>query len=272
MRLAPFKAVVLAGERPGGGVLARELGIAAGVLADVAGQPCLARVLTALRGSDAVAGGVVCGPAADVLSASPALQALLAAGDYRWLAPATGPAASALAASREAGGQPLLLTGGDHALLEPAMVDAFCTAACAAAQADHLDLVVGLVPYDIVAAAFPQSRRTVLRFADGGFCGSNLFALLTPESGRALAFWSGVEADRKRPWRIARRLGALTLARYLGGRLTASAAFAVLSDRAGCRIGFVEVPHPRAAVDVDSHADWMLANQLLAADAGRCAP
>jgi hypothetical protein len=260
-----FHAVVLAGERPGGGALARQLGIAAGVLADVAGQPCIVRVLGALRASGCIDGGVICGPDGDVIESAPAFQGLLAPGDFRWLAPQRGPAASAQAAASAAGGYPVLLTGGDHALLEPAMVSGFCHAALARSHApDPLDLVVGLVPHALVTKAFPESRRTVLRFADGAYCGSNLFALLGEPSAGALSFWSGVEADRKRPWRIARRLGLGTLLRYLRGRLAIDEAFATLSSLSGCRVGWVEVPFARAAVDVDSHADWQLANRLLA--------
>jgi CTP:molybdopterin cytidylyltransferase MocA len=264
MTSTSFHAVVLAGERPGGSALARELGIAAGVLADVAGQPCISRVLAALRASGCVRGGVICGPDGDIVAHTPALQALLAPGDFRWVAPQRGPAASALLGAREAGGYPVLLTGGDHALLEPAMVSGFCRAALARTdEPDPPDLVVGLVPHTLVARAFPESRRTVLRFADGAYCGSNLFALLGEASAGALSFWSGVEADRKRPWRIARRLGVRPLLRYLSGRLAIDEAFATLSRLTGCRVGWADVPFARAAVDVDSHADWLLANRLL---------
>lgn len=262
--------MVLAGERPGGSPLARELGVAAGVLADVAGQPCIARVIGALRASQRVHGGVVCGPAAAVVDAEPVLGALLDAGDFRWLAPERGPAASARAGAGAAGGYPVLLTGGDHALLEPHTVRDFCDRALArGAQPDAPDLLVGLVPHALVAEAFPASRRTVLRFADGAWCGSNLFALMNDRSSGALAFWSTVEADRKRPWRIARRLGIGALLRYLAGRLRTAEAFDTLSRLAGCRVGWIEVPDARAAVDVDSRDDWVLANRLLG---GRASP
>jgi hypothetical protein len=108
----------------------------------------------------------------------------------------------------------------------------------------------------------------VLRFADGAWCGSNLFALMSDRSNGALSFWSTVEADRKRPWRIARRLGLRTLLRYLGGRLDTAEAFATLSRLAGCRVSWIEVPCARAAVDVDSRDDWSLANRLLGGHTG----
>ncbi len=267
MTTPQFRAVVLAGERPGGGALARELGLPAGVLAPLAGQPCLARVLGALGAAARVAGGVTCGPDRAVMDAHPELGALLADRGFRWQPAADGPSASARAALVSGEPFPLLLTSGDHGLLRAATVDAFCDSAWRAGTAQGLDLVVGLVPHGRVMEAFPESRRTLLSFADGAFCGSNLFALLTPESGRALEFWSSVEADRKHPVKIARRLGAGFLLRFTTRRLTASAALEALSQRAGCRIGWVAVDDPRAAVDVDSRADWELADRLLAADA-----
>lgn len=260
-----FRAVVLAGERPGGSALARDLGLPAGVLAPLAGTPCLLRVLDALDGASRVHGVTLCGPSRDVLDAAPALAALTARPDLTWIAPESGPAASAEAGAEASAHYPVLLTSGDHGLLSATMVDRFCDAATTA----DADVVVGLVPHGLVQAAFPESRRTVLRFADGAFCGSNLFALHGPAARRALSFWSGVEADRKRPWRIARRLGLWSLLRYLSGRLPVDAAFATLSRRAGCRVRWVTVPSARAAVDVDSAADWRLADRLLREDAAR---
>ena len=46
-------------------------------------------------------------------------------------------------------------------------------------------------------------RRTWLRFADGQWSGCNLFLLQSRRAQAAIATWSAVEADRKRPWRIA---------------------------------------------------------------------
>ena len=268
MNAPPFRALVLAGERPGGGTLARALNLPAGVLAPVGGRPCLLRVTDALQGARQVNGIVLCGPAKAVLDAAPELAALAARPDVEWLPPAHGPAASAVCAAQAYPHYPLLLTSGDHGLLHGAVVERFCADAWAAAGAGGrgADCIVGLVPHPPVAAAFPESRRTVLRFADGAFCGSNLFALVTPESRHALTFWSRVETDRKRPWRIARRLGVLTMLRYLAGRLAVDEAFAILSSRAGCRVRWVPVPCPRAAVDVDTEADWRLADRLLRAD------
>lgn len=253
----PF--VVLAGERPGGNALARALGVPAGVLADVAGQTALSRVLAALRASRRVAGGVLCGPAADVVAASTEIERLLAPGDVRWIAPVGGPAASAVAALEAVNRWPVLLTTGDHALLTGPLVDQFCDLAMEVPA----DIVVGLVPYECVIAAFPDTHRTVLRFRDGGFCGSNLFLVRTRSGREAILFWRRVEQLRKRPWRIARELGVLTLLRYVAGRLSIADALDRVSHRAGCRVGYVPLREARIAVDVDTLADRDLAARIL---------
>jgi len=220
--------------------------------------------MTTLRESCSVAGGIVCGPSASVLREAPEFSALLEPGDYHWLAPADGPAASAFAAAEHLSNHPLLLTGADHGLLDAATVDDFCKDALAVGLAGHPpDIVVGLVPHELVREAFPDSKRTVLRFSDGAFCGSNLFAVTSEAGHSGLRFWSEVESFRKRPWKIAGRLGVMTLLRYVTGGLAIDHAFQALSLKAGCRVGWVPVTEPRAAVDVDTIADWELACRLL---------
>jgi len=261
--LSGFQSIILAGERPGGSALSHAFAIPSSVLVPVAGKPCLLRVMEAIKNSRYAQGGVICGPTASVLEQSEDLQRLLQDPQFEWLAPATGPAASALVALEKLEHYPALLTAGDHALLTGDIVDDFCM------QAQALDakpdFVIGLVPYALVQAAWPESKRTVLKFSDGSFCGSNLFAILNPGGRQALSFWSQAEADRKHPWRIARRFGPVALLRYLFRRLTLDDALQALSKAAGCNIGYVRIEHARAAVDVDSIADQKLAEQILSA-------
>ena len=255
----PWPAIVLAGERPGGNALARQHQLPASVLVPVAGKACLARVITTLRASSCIDGGLLVGPSADIVKDNDILSELLAIGDFRWLEPMRGPSASALRAAGALGKYPVLVTTGDHALLETAVLDRFCTAA----SNSEADFVVGLVPHALVRGRFPDSRRTVLRFRDGAWCGSNLFLLRTHAGRHALEFWQALEADRKRPWRMASRLGAGLLLRFVSGSLSLADALATLSARSGCRIAHVAVESARAAVDVDSSADLALAEQVL---------
>jgi hypothetical protein len=261
-----FRSVILAGERPGGSPLSHAFNIAASVMVPVAGQPALARVIGAIEDSGSAGGGIICGPAADAVGEDQALERLLHQPGFEWLEPASGPAASALSAVRKLDHFPILLTAGDHALLTGEIVDAFCRQALEAGAEERCDLVIGFVPHQLVRDAWPESRRTVLKFSNGRYCGSNLFAIMTPQGGRALEFWRQAEADRKKPWRIARRFGFIALALYVFRLLSLDAALAGLSKAAGCRIGHVEVGFARAAVDVDSIEDQKLAERILSTE------
>ena len=266
-----FSAVVLAGERPGRSDFSRELGLAASVLVNVAGKSALARVIEALESSESVEAGVLCGPAQNVFQENPEFQQILEGSSFRWMAPKLGPSASALAGIEQLNSFPTLLTAGDHALLTAGLVDSFCTR-----ELDldvDVDVVFGLAPYSIVRAAFPETKRTVLKFSDGQYCGTNLFAILSPDGKAGPAFWSRVEADRKRPWRMVRRMGLgvglSMLLRYLLGRLTLDSVLDSLSRVMGCRVGCVLLDEPRVAVDVDSVADRDLAERVLLGESSR---
>jgi GTP:adenosylcobinamide-phosphate guanylyltransferase len=275
-QIPEFRAVILAGERPAGSPLSEAFEVSASVMVPVAGKPALQRVMEAIVESSQVNGGLICGPTAAAVKQDESLQTLLSHPDFGWLEQASGPAESAIAALEKLAHFPVLLTAGDHALLTGEIIDEFCQQAISISvdqEADitvstrkavsNFDLVVGFVPHELVAAAWPESKRTITRFSDGRFCGSNLFAVLNPEGTKALRFWRQAETDRKHPWRIARRFGYGSLFRYLFRRLTLEDALGALSEATGCRIGYVKVEHARAAVDVDSIEDQKLAEKIL---------
>lgn len=273
-QMSRFRSIVLAGERPGGSPISHAFKVPASVMVPVAGKPSLTRVFEALQSSQLAGGGVVCGPSVDVVDSSEALKGVLQNPDFDWLEPSTGPAASALSALEKLNHFPALLTAGDHALLTGEIIDDFCHQVLAGQTPEQsnpstngsgpgFDIVIGFVPYNLVKTSWPESRRTVLKFSNGQFCGSNLFAIMTPEGRKALEFWRQAEADRKHPWRIARRFGVLALLLYLLRRLSLEDTLTGLSKAAGCRIGHVKVGFARAAVDVDSVADQKLAEEIL---------
>jgi molybdopterin-guanine dinucleotide biosynthesis protein A len=256
---ALWQAVVLAGDRGPADPVAAHFGVPCKALVPLAGKALLARVIEALEASGRVGAIVIAGPRAEHLDGAPWLARAIAAGTVRWQAPADGPAASVARALAALPERPTLVTTADHGLLDARLVGNFLDAAAQVAA----DVAVGLAPHAEVTAAFPGTRRTRLRLAGGALCGCNLFAVLTPRGRRAVAFWQSAETLRKRPARIARLLGAGTLARYLAGRLDAKAAFAAVSRAAGARVAPVLVHAPHAAVDVDSVADHALAAAFL---------
>ncbi len=258
-----FRAVVLAGERPGQvHPVAAAAGVRFAVLAPIAGRPMLARVLDTLAAAPAIDGGVIVGdlalPECDLDVATAAASA-----GFVWRAAASGPSASAATGVAALEHFPVLLTTGDHPLLDPATVGEFCAAVCAS----DADFLIAYVRHADVQTRLPATRRTRIAFAGEGICGCNLFAVRTPAGVGALRLWQRVEADRKRPWRVMTMLGAGALLRYLLGRLTFSAALLRLSALADCRIEALRLARPEMAVDVDTAGDWALVQKLFAARA-----
>jgi len=240
-RLTPA-ALVLAGSRPGSvDPLAAAEGVAHKALIEVGGQPMLARVIAALRGA---------GITRIAVSANdPEVRALAAAQGAQLVAAEGGPSAS-VASGFAALGAPMLVTTADHALLRPEWVTHFIADTPAGS-----DVAVLLARRDAVERALPGARRTWLKLADGDWSGCNLFLLSTPHAAAAIATWQAVEADRKRPWRIAARLGLGTLWRYVTGRLTLGDAVAGLGRRIGIDARAVAARDGLAAVDVDKLSD-----------------
>lgn len=244
-------ALVLAGSRPGAtDPVAMAENVAHKALVDVDGLPMLTRVVTALRasGCETVA---VSADHPQVVDLAQVLGCVV-------ITPGRGPSASVAGAFAQLGA-PMLVTTADHALLRPDWVRDFV------ADTPHdADVAVLLAHRAAVQTALPGSRRTYLKLADGGWSGCNLFLLASPNADAAIATWSAVEADRKRPWRIAARLGGGTLWRYVLGRLTMAEAIARLGQRIGIRAAAVTARDGLAAVDVDKPGDLAQVRALLA--------
>jgi GTP:adenosylcobinamide-phosphate guanylyltransferase len=253
-----FSALVLAGSRGPEDPVAREAGVACKAVVPVAGRPMVVRVVSALGASDAVADVTIVG-LPEACARDPAVRIGLAEAEADTVSGAESPSASvALALSTMAPDKRVLVTTADHALLRAEIVDAFLSAAAAS----NADVAIGLVRYDLVTAACPGTRRTVTRFQDGGYCGTNLFAFLTERGREAVGFWSDLERHRKHPWRIMRSLGPMTLLRYVTGRLSLDHAMKRLSVLTGVRVEAVLLPFGEAAVDVDKPEDLILAESL----------
>lgn len=244
-------ALILAGSRPGPpDAVAASEGVWHKALVMLSGQPMLSRVVAALREAGIARIAVsATDPQVMDLARQLGCEVLLAAG---------GPSAS-VALGLEKLGAPLLVTTGDHALLRPEWVTDFLNDAPL-----HCDVAVLLARREVIETAMPETRRTYLRFADGHWSGCNLFLLASDRASAAIEVWKTVEADRKRPWRIAARLGLGMLARYALGRLTLAAAIGGLGRRIGITACLVAARDGLAAVDVDKPQDLADARAIIA--------
>ncbi len=253
-------ALVLAGRRGGEDPLARAAGVSHKCLIPVGGQPMLVRVLTALAGCRAIGLIGVSIDDPDAVSAAIAAMSGDTAARVRVFRSADSPSASVSAGIDELDQPPpLLVTTGDHPLLTPELVELFI----AEAALSGADLAVGMAPAASVLAAYPEARRTWLRFRDGRYTGCNLFAFLTADSRQVLDFWRRIESERKRPLRIVRAFGVTSLFAYLSGRLTLAGALRRASHRVGADVRAVVLRQADAAVDVDKEEDLALVEQIL---------
>ena len=242
-------AVVLAGSRPGApDPVAAAEGVSHKVLATVGGQTLLERVVRALR--DASIGEVA------VSANHPAVEAEARRLGVTLLPTARGPSES-VGLAFERYGAPLLVTTGDHPLLEAQWIRELVEG-----TPSDADVSLVLAERSRVEAAAPATRRTWLTFADGQWSGCNLFLLASPAAAKAIAAWKQVEADRKRPWRIARRLGLGTLWSYWRGKLTLAEAISRLGGTLGVTAALVPASDGRAAIDVDKPEDLALVRRL----------
>ncbi|GGB89684.1 hypothetical protein GCM10011494_05040 [Novosphingobium endophyticum] len=252
--LQQVSALILAGSRPGASdPVADAEGVSHKALAEIGGRAMLAHVVAALRGA-----GI-----ARIAVAANDPQVLTLAGELgcETVPAAEGPSAS-VAAGFERLGAPMLVTTSDHALLRAGWVRQFLDD-----TPGDADVAVLLARREAIEQAMPGSRRTYLRFADGQWSGCNLFLLARADARAAIETWKMVEADRKRPWRIAARLGIGMLASYALGRLTLAAALARLGRRVGIEARLVAARDGLAAVDVDKPADLADARAIMASRA-----
>jgi GTP:adenosylcobinamide-phosphate guanylyltransferase len=254
-----FTAVVLAADREGENPVATAAGVRCKSLVPVNGIPMVFRVLGALSSSVRVKNQVLCGPPKTIMEQEPELNTYVAAGKVDWLENRETPSLSAYHAMKSFPEEtPVLLTTSDHALLSPGVVDYFCNAALESG----CDVVAGVALHQNVTAAYPGTRRTAYRFKDGSYCSCNLFGFLTPRAREAANFWRRVEQKRKNPLRVVNELGWTTVLSYLMGRLTLTCAAERISQRLGFRAGFVTMPFPEAAIDVDSVSDWRFVERI----------
>ena len=244
-----FTALILAGSRPGEDPTAVCAGVAHKALIELGGETLLDKVVHAVRGAGADRVLVSCSLAVVAEHARALGCEVLQAQE--------GPSAS-VAAAFDLAGPALLVTTADHAFLRAQWVSELVTGC-----APDADLALMLAERSKVEEAMPGSRRTYLRFADGQWSGCNLFYLRTADARRAVELWQSIERDRKKPWKIALRVGIGTLLTYLRGKLPIQSALDRLGAMIGISVTLVPASDGLAAVDIDKPQDLEDARRLV---------
>ncbi len=252
-------ALVLAGRRRGEDPVALATGVSHKAFALLHGRPLLSYVLEALRGVPAIESVTISIDDADALRHHPEFGPALASGALAVHASGSSPAESVRDFVERSKSAALLVTTADHPLLRAETVRAFVDEALA----NGSDLTVALVPEEALLEVAAQSRRTWLRLGRERFTGANLFLARSPGAAKVAAFWRKAEGLRKEPWRLAALFGAVTLARFMAGRLPLDAALAAVSKATGARIAAVRLRDGRAGIDVDKLEDLALVERVM---------
>lgn len=248
-----WTALVLAGSRPGTDAFAASHGADLKALIPVGGEPMVRRPVAALLASSRIG-------AVRVLAQQPERIGAVLPADPRLTVDRSG---ATIAATLETicndptVDWPVLVTTADHALLDAAMIDDFCTTAAGA------DIAIAVVERRALLQRLPQSRRTWIKLKGGAYSGANLFLLASPRVAPAIALWRGVEQDRKKGLRLLSALGPLVLIGALLRLLTLDQAARRIGRKLGLEIRPVVMANPLAAVDVDKPEDHALVEALL---------
>lgn len=253
-------ALILAGSRGPDDPLAQATGVRHKAFIEIGGRPMLARVVEALAQVPAIGRITIAIEAPELVEAAAILAPWRESGRLGVLRAAESPAATVVRALDSIeGAPPLFVTTADHALLTPDMVRHFLDHVPAAA-----DVAAGIATDRTIQAAYPDTRRTYLRFRDIAFSGCNLFLFRTGRARNVADLWRQVERHRKRPWRMVAMLGLGNLIGFLLGRLTLQDALARMSAKTEARLAAVDMPFAEAAIDVDKPADLELVRAILA--------
>lgn len=255
-----FTAVVLAADRSPDDLVAKATGVCCKALTLVDGRPMVLRVLDALNAAKEIDACIICGPQRYAVNQDAELCDRIASGHVKWVENRATPSSSTLHVLQSLPkDSPVLVTTADHALLNARMVDYFCSHA----RSTECDIVIGLARHELLVAAYPETKRTVMRLRDGAYCSCNLFAFLTPRAHTAADFWRKMESRRKKPWRMISAVGWIAVLRYLLGRLSLDEGLARISRQMGLIAGAVIMPFPEAAIDVDSIDDLRLVQDIV---------
>ncbi len=255
-----FTAIILAGARPGQDPVAEAAGVACKSFAPIGDRPMVHRVLDAVAAARQVGTLILCGPSRSIIEKEPKLQSRLVRNEFNWIDSQSTPSLSTYHALQAfPNSKPVLLTTADHAFLTPQIVDFFCSAA----RQMECDVAVGLTGYEGVMSAYPETRRTAIKFKDGAYSGCNLFAFLNSDSDRATLFWRRIEQERKKPLRMMRMLGWWSVTKYLLGRISLDEGLEALSKKMQLELRPVLLPFSEAAIDVDTVDDWHFVQNLV---------
>ncbi len=252
-------AILLAGSRPGADLLAVAAGVQWKALVPVAGRPMIDVVTRTLVDHPRIARVIVMGQEPNALTADPQTAWLRDDPGIAFRVSGAGISQSLLDwLDAHPQSLPVLVTTADNVLLDAAMIDAFLSGV------GDADVAAAAVERRALMRAYPESRRTWLKFRGGAWSGANLFWLSGDNAKHALQKWRTIEQDRKKGWKIVFAFGPGLLLAAALRLLTIHQAIARAGRRLGVNARIVPMPFAEACIDADKPEDIVLIEAILA--------
>ena len=256
-----FTALVLAASRRGpGDAVAQIQNKSHKCLVRLNGTAMIERVLQAVVDTPAVTRIFISVEDAKVLREVPKVAAWLDSGVVVPLVSKGNLAESLFAAVQEiADPYPLIITAGDNALHTPEMLSHFC----AEVAKNDAEAYIAMTRAQLILDKYPEGARAFHRFKDDAYSSCNLYAVTNAKGvNGAKPFATGGQFGKK-PLRIAKGFGLLSLILYKLQWLTLEGVTKRISKAIKAKTEAVLMPWAEGPIDVDNPKDFALVTKIL---------
>ena len=154
---------------------------------------------------------------------------------------------------------PLIITAGDNALHTAEMLTHFCTEV----YRGDAHAYIAMSRAQLILDKYPEGARAFHRLKDDAYSSCNLYAV-TSDAGvqGAKPFSTGGQFGKK-PWRIAKGFGLLSLVLYKLQWLTLDGVMRRISKAVKARTAAIMIPWAEGPIDVDNPKDYALVTKIL---------
>jgi GTP:adenosylcobinamide-phosphate guanylyltransferase len=154
---------------------------------------------------------------------------------------------------------PLVITAADNALHTPELVRDFVTAF----ERGTGDAAVAVTTERTVLDEYPGGKFGFFQFRDGGYSFCNLFGVSQSSGLEAAKIFRTGGQFRKRPWRMLKIFGPLTLILYKWRLLELDSFVRRATRKFGVTIDLVRLPYAFAPIDVDNPTTFEFSERTL---------
>jgi len=154
---------------------------------------------------------------------------------------------------------PLIITAGDNALHTPEMLEHFC----GEVSKSDADAFIAMTQAQLILDKYPEGARAFHRLKDGAYSSCNLYAVTSDKGvNGAKPFATGGQFGKK-PLRIAKGFGVLSLILYKLKWLTLEGVAQRISKAIKAKTDAVLMPWAEGPIDVDNPKDYALVTKIL---------